>query len=145
MQELPNDRKTNLVEQQVYQVLEEIQKSANTWFKDVYIEQTLFLCDDDLILELDYLFSVGFFWLQVAGFFGFEIKAKEYLSEKYNRYKESGHKSMILDIRYDHASDRLRTDAEIEEISNYSICLANEILEELKNESNNRPNWAQIN
>ena len=134
MRHLTDDNKKTLIEMQVFKVLNNIQKEANYWFEDVYIDDTLHLCDNDLILILEHQFSVGYFWTQIAQSLGFNLKAKDYLEIKYNDYKEYGHKAMISDIRYDSVKDRVRTDAEIEKVYNYQISLINDILEELKNE-----------
>ena len=134
MNQITDEDKATLIELHLYETLYNIQKQTNDWFEDVYIKQDTHLSDNNLIAILEYHFKIAFCWVQIAESLGFKPKAKEYLEKIYNRYKEKGHKSIIINIRYDNINDRVRTDAEIEKVNNYQISLTNEILEELKNE-----------
>lgn len=121
--------KATEIELIIYKRLVDIEKRANKWFVDVFIERWFDkryinikprfddLLVDNLISDLEYDFSMAFWWIEVAENMGFSLQSKRFVISKYERFKQDkhGYRFLVSDERYDAYTNSFLTEEEIAE------------------------------
>lgn len=121
--------KATAMELIIYEILDDIEKRANKWFVDAFIERYLNkryvnkklrfdnLLVDNLISDLEYQFSMAFWWIEVAENMNLNIESKRFVIRKYERFKQNeyGYRFLVSDERYDANTNSFLTEEEIAE------------------------------
>ena len=115
-----NDKAT-AIDLIIYGELDEINKKANEWFDETFINKKEYIDDDilvrNLIDDVEYIFSMAFWWIEVGENMGFDFTSKAFVISNYERYKnnENGYRFLVSDYRYDPYQNKVLTPEEIKE------------------------------
>lgn len=110
--------KATAIELIIYDRLDKIDKRVKKWFVDAFIHGKIRIDDaENLVCDLEYIFSVTFWLIDVAENMGFSLQSKRFVIRKYERFKhnEHGYRFLISDERYDAHTNRLLSDGEVVE------------------------------
>ena len=115
-----NDKAT-AIDLIIYEELDKINKKANEWFDETFINKIPYIDDDilvrNLIDDVEYIFSMAFWWIEVGENMGFDFTSKAFVISNYERYKnnENGYRFLVSDYRYDPYQNKVLTPEEIKE------------------------------
>ena len=120
-----NDKnKETLFNLQVYDVINKIEKHAQEWFVESYIDVKDYIPQDILTSNLkdnlDYLFTEAIWWIELGESFGYNIDSKRFVKTLYDDYTscEDGYKNIVRDERFCRHENRVYSENEIKENNN---------------------------
>lgn len=92
---------------------------CNKWFTDVFINKSSYIGEDvytdNLLLDLNYMFSQALWLIKLAKREKFDVKdSKSHIEHLYKIYTgRDGHRGLVTDERYNSLEHRVWTDDEI--------------------------------
>ncbi len=103
----------------IYDILAKIEKQADEWFVDTFLEPKEYIPNELLIRNLkdnlDYLFTEAIWLINLCAALGYEVKdSKRSVKEAYDKYtaKEDGYRYLVHNRRYDVHENKLLTEEE---------------------------------
>jgi predicted nucleic-acid-binding protein len=99
----------------IFDVLEDIEKKANDWFRETFLEPKDYISKDVLIEnlrdDLDYLFTKAIWLIEMGESKGFDMDSKQFVESAYKTYteKENGYRFLVNHRQYDAHNNALLT------------------------------------
>ena len=120
MEPLDSRSKETLLNLQVYKVLDEIEEKAREWFVETHVDPKPYIPQEilvrNLLDDLDYMISVGLWWVELGESMGFNMDSKRFLESTIETYRQTnGYMRLVRDERYDPYQNHVRTPEEIKE------------------------------